>query len=761
MPVNNSINENATDRTLCDLDLQRTLLADVQKYFKKVRHFRESQEEIITALLSGQSVMANMPTGSGKSLCYQYPAIKLQGLTLVVTPLIALIHDQTANFNLNFPDGMFQAAYLISNMGPKEYREQMQVIRSGRCKLLYVSPERLLSPKFIRFVRKLAISMLVVDEAHCISMWGFNFRPAYLNIPQFMDILHIHPRIAAFTATATDYIKKDIETFLGMKHVCRKDSGYIRNNLTLSVVRCQDEDEKYARLLDFLEGHKKKTGIIYCPTREKAAEVYNCLTDKDYKAALYHGGMEKEKREKSYQRFMKGYCRLMVCTNAFGMGIDKGNISFILHFAMPLNLESYSQEIGRAGRNGRKAECVLYTCAQDKAVLEGVLQLSERPGWYSGQMNKYLDEMSYQRLAQMEEYGKCGEGASSAALWEKIDRYFHETLLPCPEAEADSIRKLILKKAREIHCLYTNETRVCTYIRNGELKCNETVPITVSGKGQPKKTLSVRMNRQLTYFDTMVADAVYTLQAFGKTTFYPKNILGLLSGDPSAAMRPEKDSAPGKNKRALIVESLEKMMAADIELDLSGYLPSRSIPEPFICGKFLPLERHGKNGYTISQIPPLYRYAELEDHFFTVPQEMLCIYKDGAPEAKMPNSAENLKLRHFLARRILMIKRSRSPRGHSPISASIKLIHKRKGERDMLGILGMEIQPGNPQKKRTLKNICQKVTAILTCFVKEGMIYGFRPAGNNAEMDDGIFYSIEILLSPPAEVPRPDGTDAM
>ncbi len=735
------------------------LLYDVQKHFKKVRQFRESQEEIITALLSGRSVLANMPTGSGKSLCYQYPAIKLPGLTLVITPLIALIHDQTANFNLNFPDGMFRAAFLVGDMSPEEYKEQMQAIRSGRCKLLYVSPERLLSPKFIRFAKQLEVSMLVVDEAHCISMWGFNFRPAYLNIPQFMDILHIHPLIAAFTATATDCIKRDIETFLGMKKVCRKDSGYMRKNLTLSVVRCTDESEKYARILDFLEEHKKKNGIIYCSTREKATEVYNCLTGRYYKAALYHGGMEKEKREKAYRRFMRGSCRIMVCTNAFGMGIDKGNISFILHFAMPLNLESYSQEIGRAGRNGREAECVLYYCAQDKTVLEGVLKLSERPGWYDGQMSRYLDEMSYQRLDQMEEYGKNGEGLSSAMLWQKIERYFRETPLPCSEAEADCMRNIILKKTREIHCLYTNETRVCAYIRNGSFRCGETIQITVSGKGQPGKTLAARMNRQLTYFDTMVADAVYTLQAFGKTTFYPRNILALLSGDPSAAMRPEKDSGPGKNKRALIVESLEKMMATEIELDLSGYLSSGSVPEPFIHGNFLPLERHGKNGYTIREIPPLYRYAELEDHLFTIPQEMLCTYKDGNPEIKMPNSAENLKLRHFLARRVLMIKRSRSPRGHSPISASIKLIRKRKGERDMLGILGMEIQPDNPQKRRVLKNICKKVITVLTCFEKEGVIYGFRPVGTDAEIDDGIFYNIKILLSPSDEVRGEDDLD--
>lgn len=243
---------------------------------------------------------------------------------------------------------------------------------------------------------------------------------------------------------------------------------------------------------------------------------------------------------------MRGSCRIMVCTNAFGMGIDKGNISFILHFAMPLNLESYSQEIGRAGRNGREAECVLYYCAQDKTVLEGILKLSERPGWYDGQMSRYLDEMSYQRLDQMEEYGKNGEGLSSAILWQKIDRYFRETPLPCSETEADCMRNIILKKTREIHCLYTNETRVCAYIRNRSFRCGETIQITVSGKGQPGKTLAARMNRQLTYFDTMVADAVYTLQAFGKTTFYPRNILALLSGDPSAAMRPEKDSDPGK-----------------------------------------------------------------------------------------------------------------------------------------------------------------------------------------------------------------------
>lgn len=735
------------------------LLMDVQKYFKKVRHFRDSQEEIINELLSGRSVLANMPTGSGKSLCYQYPAIKLPGLTLVVTPLIALIHNQTANFNLTFPDGTFQAAFLISDMNPEEYQEQMQTIQSGRCKLLYVSPERLLSPKFIRFARKLEISMLVVDEAHCISMWGFHFRPAYLNIPQFMDILHIHPMIAAFTATASDYIKKDIETFLSIKNARHIDSGYIRKNLALSVIHCSDEPEKYARIFHFLEEHKKKTGIIYCSTREKATEVYNCLTGRCYKAALYHGGMKKEKREKAYQRFLKGYSRIMVCTNAFGMGIDKGNISFVLHFTMPLNLESYSQEIGRAGRNGYNADCVLYYCAQDKAPLEGMLKLSKRPGWYSQQMNRYLDEMSYQRLDQMEEYAKNGEGMSSTMLWEKINRYFHETPLPCSEAEADSMRNTILKRTREIHCLYTNETRACSYIRNGNLRCGETIPITVSGKGQPEKTLGMRINRPLTYFDTMVADAVYTLQAFGKTTFYPQNILALLSGDPSAAMRPEKDSAPGKNKRALIVESLERMMAADIELDLSGIFPSRSIPDPYICGNFLPLERHGKNGYTIRETPPLYRYAELEDHFFTIPHEMLCVYKNGTPETKMPHSAENLKLKHFLARRVLMIKRSRYPRGHSPISASIKLIRKQKGERDMLGILGIEIRPDNPQKKRFLKNICQKVITILAWFKKEGIIYGFNPVRADTEMEDGIFSSVEILFSPSAEILMSDGIE--
>ncbi|MDR2094456.1 MAG: DNA helicase RecQ [Treponema sp.] len=325
--------------------------------------FRRGQEEIINAILKGQDVLAVMPTGAGKSLCYQAPALMLEGLTVVISPLISLMKDQVNALR----DGGIPGAYLNSSLAPAVFHETVNRAAHGEYKILYIAPEGLKRDD-IRSLGDRGIAMVVIDEAHCISQWGHDFRPSYLLISEFIRGLAERPVTAAFTATATDKVKDDIVRILRLENPYILTTGFNRENLYFAVQTLPRSPEKMRALLDYLENHRDKSGIIYCSTRKTVEELCALLIERGYAATRYHAGLEDRERQQNQDDFIYDRKPLMVATNAFGMGIDKSNVSFVIHYNMPKNIESYYQEAGRAGRDGGAADCILFYSPQDQRL---------------------------------------------------------------------------------------------------------------------------------------------------------------------------------------------------------------------------------------------------------------------------------------------------------------------------------------------------------------------------------------------------------
>ena len=315
--------------------------------------FRKWQEEIIDTLLTRRDVVVVMPTGSGKSLCYQLPALLLDGVTLVISPLIALMKDQV--------DGLVQnqvpATFINSALTPSEQGQRLREIQQGRYKLVYIAPERFRNPGFMEGIQSCRVSLFAVDEAHCVSEWGHDFRPDYLRLKGVVEKLS-HPPVAALTATATPDVRRDIITQLGLRQPVTFVAGFDRPNLRFQVKRVEGEADKIDAILGLLK-KKAQRGIIYAATRKNVETLTSALQSHGYKAGGYHAGMEMESRKFVQDRFMEGTLPVVVATNAFGMGIDKADLRFVVHYDIPGSLEAYYQEVGRAGRDGKPATCLL------------------------------------------------------------------------------------------------------------------------------------------------------------------------------------------------------------------------------------------------------------------------------------------------------------------------------------------------------------------------------------------------------------------
>jgi ATP-dependent DNA helicase RecQ len=332
--------------------------------------FRAGQEAVIDALLAGRDVLAVMPTGAGKSLCYQLPALMMEGLALVVSPLISLMKDQVEALR----DSGIPAAYLNSSLTPADYAETLLRAAGRQYKILYLAPERLGRDDILHITESVKISMIVIDEAHCVSQWGHDFRPSYLLIAEFITQFPARPVIAAFTATATGSVKEDIALMLNLRDPYALSTGFNRENLYFEV---QKPKNKTQDLLRCLEKRRGKSGIIYCATRKNVEEICSLLSQKGFAATRYHAGLDDRERHENQDDFIYDRKPVMVATNAFGMGIDKSNVSFVIHYNMPKNIESYYQEAGRAGRDGEKADCILLYSPQDVNINKFLVEKTE------------------------------------------------------------------------------------------------------------------------------------------------------------------------------------------------------------------------------------------------------------------------------------------------------------------------------------------------------------------------------------------------
>lgn len=331
---------------------------DVLKKYFGYDSFRDGQEALIDGLLEGRDVFGVMPTGAGKSMCYQLPALMFKGITLVVSPLISLMKDQVAALN---QAGVY-AAYLNSSLTQGQYFKALDFAKKGKYKIIYVAPERLLTDSFLGFAVNADISFVSVDEVHCVSQWGQDFRPSYLKIVAFLDMLPRRPVVGAFTATATKEVRDDVMRILKLNNPKIVITGFDRKNLAFYVKHAKD---KKAALLKLLREHYGDSGIVYCITRKQVEEVYEMLSERGMEVSRYHAGMPDEERRRNQEEFSYDRTRIMVATNAFGMGIDKPDVRFVVHYSMPKNMESYYQEAGRAGRDGEKADCYLLYSPQD------------------------------------------------------------------------------------------------------------------------------------------------------------------------------------------------------------------------------------------------------------------------------------------------------------------------------------------------------------------------------------------------------------
>jgi ATP-dependent DNA helicase RecQ len=351
--------------------------------------FRPGQQQVISDILSGRDTVGIMPTGGGKSICFQIPALLMRGTTLVICPLISLMKDQVDALT----ELGIEAAYLNSSLSALETRQILQKAAAGGYKLLYIAPERLEAESFDPLVRSLTIPFVAIDEAHCVSQWGHDFRNSYLRIAPFIANLPTRPKVAAFTATATDEVRQDIAKLLDFRQPAMHITGFDRPNLTFNVLRGVKREE-YIR--QYIKEHSDQAGIIYTATRKETDSVHRLLNDMGVAAGKYHAGMSDQERDKQQQAFLQDNVRVMVATNAFGMGIDKSNVRYVLHWNLPKNMEAYYQEAGRAGRDGEPGECILFFQPQDimtqKYLIEQSITSAQR------------QSLELQRLRRMADY---------------------------------------------------------------------------------------------------------------------------------------------------------------------------------------------------------------------------------------------------------------------------------------------------------------------------------------------------------------------
>ncbi|MDR1571689.1 MAG: DNA helicase RecQ [Clostridiales Family XIII bacterium] len=433
---------------------------DILNRYFGYSEFREGQEEAVTHILSGRDLLAIMPTGAGKSICYQIPALMFDGLAIVVSPLISLMKDQVSGL---LESGV-GAAFLNSSQTAAEQRDVLRRAARNEYKLLYVAPERLLLDEFLELASGAAVSMVTVDEAHCVSQWGQDFRPAYMGIRTFVGTLGRRPVLSAFTATATSRVRDDMISLLGLSGPHLVMTGFDRSNLRFSVRKPRDKMRELLSCMDALRG---RCGIVYCSTRKAVDEVFRALCEKGYAATRYHAGLDERERRENQDSFLYDRSAVMVATNAFGMGIDKSNVAFVIHFNMPKNIESYYQEAGRAGRDGEPAECILLYGGRDVLTNRFLTQKSL-------EANEELDDEARASLMQKDEEllkAMTWYCHSDGCLRAYILRYFGEDAPEycgnCENCSSNFVETDVTLEAQKIiSCVYRLDERNRGFGRN-------------------------------------------------------------------------------------------------------------------------------------------------------------------------------------------------------------------------------------------------------------------------------------------------------
>lgn len=443
--------------------------------------FRDGQEQIVDALLDGRDALCIMPTGAGKSMCYQIPALLFDGVTIVVSPLISLMKDQVGSL---VQSGV-SAAYINSSLSYPQFLRVLSNVEYGKYKIIYVAPERLLTDGFLDTCKKIKISMVAVDEAHCVSQWGQDFRPSYLKIISFVESLANRPIVGAFTATATNDVKEDIKKILRLENPFEITTGFDRPNLFFGVIKSSSKDEK---LIDLIRERGDRSGIVYCATRKNVESVCELLCDNGFSAARYHAGLDEYERRKNQEDFVFDRKNIMVATNAFGMGIDKSNVTYVIHYNMPKNIESYYQEAGRAGRDGGEADCILLYSPKDVRLNRFMIENSEGNDELTIEENEQIRERDFERLKYMTFYSTTNDCLRGFIL-----RYFGgEKKAYCGKcSNCLSVHKLV--------DVTIDAQKIMSCIARTGQRYGKTVICDVLKGSKSEKILKAELNNQSTY----------------------------------------------------------------------------------------------------------------------------------------------------------------------------------------------------------------------------------------------------------------------
>ena len=443
--------------------------------------FRDGQEQIVDALLDGRDALCIMPTGAGKSMCYQIPALLFDGVTIVVSPLISLMKDQVGSL---VQSGV-SAAYINSSLSYPQFLRVLSNVEHGKYKIIYVAPERLLTDGFLDTCKKIKISMVAVDEAHCVSQWGQDFRPSYLKIISFVESLANRPIVGAFTATATNDVKEDIKKILRLENPFEITTGFDRPNLFFGVIKSSSKDEK---LIDLIRERGDRSGIVYCATRKNVESVCELLCDNGFSAARYHAGLDEYERRKNQEDFVFDRKNIMVATNAFGMGIDKSNVTYVIHYNMPKNIESYYQEAGRAGRDGFEADCILLYSPKDVRLNRFMIENSEGNDELTIEENEQIRERDFERLKYMTFYSTTNDCLRGFIL-----RYFGgEKKVYCGKcSNCLSVHKLV--------DVTIDAQKIMSCIARTGQRYGKTVICDVLKGSKSEKILKAELNNQSTY----------------------------------------------------------------------------------------------------------------------------------------------------------------------------------------------------------------------------------------------------------------------